>query len=153
MKYAANVVSFIFIIMYVTSCQYMIIVDWPWNKHEESDKAIEFHHNNFLTKIESSKKHSNPVFIDFYTTWCAPCKVMDRDVFTQSEVVSFLNQNFINLKVNAEKGEGKKMSRKYNVSAYPTLLFIDANGEEVGRHVGMLSVNAMTKLAKKSIKG
>ena len=60
------------------------------------------------------------ILIDFYTTWCGPCKRMDREVFTDSTIVKHVNSNCISLKVNAEEGQGISLAKKYNVTSYPT---------------------------------
>lgn len=65
------------------------------------------------------------VFMDCYTSWCGPCKMMARDIFTTDRVADFFNANFYCAKYDMEKGEGLKINKKYGVSAYPTFLFID----------------------------
>lgn len=54
--------------------------------------------------IELSKKENKLIFIDFYTDWCGPCKMMAKNVFPQKHVGDYFNANFICLKLNAEKG-------------------------------------------------
>ena len=74
--------------------------------------------------------------MDAYTTWCGPCKRMAAEVFTEPEVGRFYNENFINVKIDMEKGEGIELARQYDVYAYPTLLFINGEGELVHRGLG-----------------
>ena len=88
------------------------------------------------------------MFIDFYTSWCGPCRVMDRDVFTDSKLAAHLNGHFINLKINAEKGEGIALAKQFGVGAYPTLVFLDENGAERERIVGFATANRLLKMAE-----
>lgn len=85
--------------------------------------------------LEASKAEGKPVFIDFYTSWCGPCKMMARDVFPQQKVGEYFNQNFVCIKLNAEK-EGKEQAAKFKVTAYPTFKVISADEQEIFTLVG-----------------
>ncbi len=76
--------------------------------------------------VEQAKEENKMVFIDFYTDWCGPCKVMARDVFPQKEVGDYFNKHFVCIKLNAEK-EGKQDAQTYQVKAYPTFLVLDTD--------------------------
>lgn len=78
------------------------------------------------------------VFIDFYTTWCGPCKWMDSNVFNHNEITSKLNRDFVSYKVDAEDFEGVNTALKYNVAAYPTYIFLTPKGEIIHRFEGMI---------------
>lgn len=98
---------------------------------------------DFIEKFELEniiQKSDKPlILIDFYTTWCGPCKRMDREVFTDSTIVKQVNSNCISLKVNAEEGQGILLAKKYNVTSYPTYLFLNNQGVLVYRTVGYMS--------------
>jgi len=131
------------------SCKYQIAVSPPW-KQENTGKALEvrFFKDDFLSQMEGAKVVGKPIFLDFYTDWCGPCRVMDREVFKDGSLATFFNANFINLKVNAEKGEGVALAREFGVSAYPTLLFLDAQGLEKKRVVGITMAPKLLKIGK-----
>lgn len=98
--------------------------------------GIVFSDGTWFQILEKAKKEDKVIFMDAYTTWCGPCKKMARETFTQKSVGEFFNANFINVKMDMEKGEGIQLAREYRVRAYPTLLFIDADGKEVHRALG-----------------
>lgn len=83
---------------------------------------------SFDAALSAAKQEKKMVFIDFYTDWCGPCKMMARDVFPQPKVGDYFNARFVCLKLNAEK-EGKELAKKYQVSAYPTYVVLDADGK------------------------
>lgn len=94
-----------------------------------------FREITYAQALEAARAEGKPVFIDFYTSWCGPCKMMARDVFPQKAVGEYFNENFVCIKLDAEK-EGKEQARKYKVDAYPTFLVINANEDVVYTHVG-----------------
>lgn len=96
-----------------------------------AQEGISFRESSWQEAIELAKQENKPVFIDFYTEWCGPCYNMAKQVFTLYSVGSFYNDNFISLKIDAEKGEGIALAKKYNIKGYPTYIFINPNSEEV----------------------
>jgi len=90
---------------------------------------------DFASVLTRAKKAKRLIFVDFYATWCGPCKMMDRSVYTDS-LVAREAARYINRKIDAEKGEGIALARGYRITAYPTLLIVDAAGNEMAREVG-----------------
>ena len=97
---------------------------------------IEFRDGSWEEILQMAQAEDKPVFVDAYAVWCGPCKRMDRDVFSQASVGEFFNGNFINAKIDMEKGEGPSIGSKYGVTAYPTLLFVSPEGELMHKAVG-----------------
>ena len=106
----------------------------------ESKGGVAFHY--ITTKADwdaamaKAKKEKKPVFVDAYTSWCPPCKALDRNVFSQDEVGDVLNKDFIAVKVDLEKGYGVDFADKFAIEAFPTLIVLDASGSEKSRWIG-----------------
>ena len=98
---------------------------------QNTEGGIQFIHDNYNEAIAKAKSEKKIIFLDAYTTWCGPCKMMSKLTFTVPEVGSFFNKNFVNLKFDMEKGDGPMLQQKFDVVAYPTLLFIDSSGKLV----------------------
>jgi len=114
--------------------------------------GIKFSKDSLLSDaLVQSKKEGKLVFIDCYTTWCGPCKRLAKDIFPQKEVGDFYNSHFINLSFDMEKGEGLKIRAKYAVRAYPTLLFLNAQGEIVHVGAGAMPANEFIELGKTAL--
>ncbi|WP_294241044.1 thioredoxin family protein [uncultured Chryseobacterium sp.] len=111
-------------------------------------QGIKFEESNFATVLAKAKKENKLVFIDAYTTWCGPCKLMAKNVFPQKTVGDYYNANFVNAKIDMEKGEGIEIAKKYNVKAFPTYLFVDGNGELVHRTLGYVEEGDFIQFAK-----
>lgn len=110
--------------------------------------GIKFHKGDWASALAVAKAQDKLIFMDAYTTWCGPCKIMSRDVFPNKAVGEFFNQNFINVKMDMEKGEGRKLAQKYRIRAYPTLLFVDGKGSIVHKDMGMKPADRFLKLGK-----
>jgi thiol-disulfide isomerase/thioredoxin len=98
------------------------------------------------TVLEKAKKENKMIFLDGYATWCGPCKKMDKDTYTDPKVAEFYNANFINVRYDMEKGEGKMIAEKYDVQAYPNLLFLNNDGVMVHKGVGFMEPGEFKEL-------
>ncbi len=118
-----------------------------------TNTPIRFKKSTKLTPLlDLAKAQKKPVFIDFYTTWCGPCKQMDREVFRNRKVANFHNKEFINYKVDCEKGNGRNLASIFNIRAYPTLLFVDHKGNVLERHEGMAYPTKLLDMGEKAIR-
>lgn len=101
-----------------------------------SNAQIDFFHGTYQEALEKAKSENKIVFIDAYAVWCGPCRWMDANTFKDKEVSEFFNANFINLKLDAEKGNGREFASKYRVTAYPTFFFLRPDGSVVKKVMG-----------------
>lgn len=99
-------------------------------------QGIDFFHGPWKEALDKAKAEDKLLFVDAYAKWCGPCKAMAKNVFTQQKVGDYFNANFINLKLDMEETDGVTFGHKYEVSAYPTLFFIDGEGKVVKKVVG-----------------
>jgi thioredoxin-related protein len=74
------------------------------------------------------------VLVDFYTTWCGPCRLLDKRTWTDADVTKMLEQKTVALRIDAEKQTD--LAARYHIDAYPSVLLIQPNGIELGRLVG-----------------
>ena len=97
--------------------------------------------------INTAKTGGKKVFLDIYATWCGPCKMMDAKVYTDSVVAGYFNSNFINVKVDGESEFGMTLVRQYNLTAYPSMYFINGDKQLVFTIVGYREPTALISLA------
>jgi len=105
----------------------------------------------FEEALELQKKKPKKIFMDVYTDWCGPCKMLDKQTFGNADVIKYINENYYAVKFNAEGNEtinyqgqtftnpnyveGKtrnsvhQLTRALGVGAYPTMLFFDETGK------------------------
>ena len=67
--------------------------------------------------------------------------MLDANTFSNKKVSQYLNENFINLKIDAETNYGNSLFTEYNGMGYPLLLFLDENKNEIDRLYGFLDAN------------
>lgn len=112
--------------------------------------------------FEEARKIANQenklLFIDFYTTWCGPCKKLDKYIFRNDTLSQKLKNNFVLLKYDAEHDKKFNLSKKYHVSSYPTAIVLNSEGRIVNRQYGFSGENvqelsaSVFKFTKASIK-
>lgn len=110
--------------------------------------GIDFFHGTWEEAKEKARKEDKVIFVDAYAVWCGPCKRMAKNVFTQKSVGEFYNKYFINMKLDMEKGEGLEFRKKYPVSAFPTLFYIDYDGTIIQKVKGAQTVDNFLKLGQ-----
>lgn len=117
-----------------------------------ANEGIQFTEGTWKQILSKAKAENKLVFIDVYTSWCGPCKMMSAETFPQKKVGDVFNANFINYKIDAEKGEGIQIAQKFEVRAYPTYLFVNGDGELVYRVVGYMKAEPFLEEAKIAIR-
>jgi len=87
--------------------------------------------------IAKAKAENKLVFIDSYTDWCGPCKMMAKDIFPMKEMGDYFNPKYISISSNAEKGEdGPAVRAKFGIKAYPTFVILDGDGNLIHMFAG-----------------
>lgn len=107
----------------------------------------------------AQKKNPKKIMLDAYTIWCGPCKLLDKNTFTNPDLIDYVNKNYYAVKFNAEgndvvkfKGQNysnpnfdssktgrnsqHELSKLLGVSAYPTILFLDENAAVITPVIG-----------------
>jgi len=117
-------------------------------KPNSSEPGIQFTEASWKEVLKRAKAEKKVIFLDAYASWCGPCKLLQKKVFTQKDVGDYFNGKFINVKMDMEKGEGPALSQVYPLEAYPTLLFIDGNGRVLKKVIGYQSPENLLSIGK-----
>lgn len=113
------------------------------------EPSIQFSSGTFNALLEQARKENKVIFMDIYATWCGPCKLLKKTTFTDEELGAYFNTNFINIAMDGETSEGKKLRERYEVRSYPTMLFINPDGSIKDEAVGYHTASQLLKVAKK----
>lgn len=117
----------------------------------QNTTGVMFFKGTWQEALAEAQRQQKPLFVDVYTTWCGPCKQMDKEVFTNPNVAARYNTAFVNYKLDAEKGEGPAIAKQYAVASYPNLLYLSAEGSLIHRGIGYGGIEAMLKDADKTL--
>ena len=99
--------------------------------------------------VELQQKEPRKIIMDFYTKWCGPCKLLDKNTFKNKDVAKYINENYYAVKFNAEgndvvnfkgneftnpkydpakanrRNRSHQLTQYFKVNAYPTMVFLD----------------------------
>lgn len=121
-------------------------------KKPEVPQGVAFIENGTVSLLmEKARVENKIIFLDFYADWCGPCKTMDKEVFLDKNVSEYFNKNFINFKVNGDALPGSELANLYNVTGYPTVVFVDPKGVVLRKQIGLIFQEQLMSLAQQSI--
>ncbi|MBI1315734.1 thioredoxin fold domain-containing protein [bacterium] len=122
---------------------------------------------SFAEAVEAQNRSPRPVLIDFYTVWCGPCKMLEKNTFQNPIIAEYINKNFYAVKFNAEGNDSiafngavfanaaydparansrnsphdltRAMAAVQGNIAYPTVVYLNANWEIITPVQGYLT--------------
>lgn len=120
---------------------------------EDNTKGTQFFKGTFAQALAKAKKENKKLMVDCYTLWCGPCRYMATNVFPNDTLGAYMNEHFVCMKLDMEHGEGPERNKTFNVKAYPTFIFFDADGKEMSRFEGMAMQDDFQKRCERILKG
>jgi thioredoxin-related protein len=89
--------------------------------------------------------------LDVGAKWCVPCQLMKRDVYTHQTTADYFNEHFIPYLVDGESNEGPDLRLIFDITSYPTLLFIDEKGRPMLKIESALTTSALMEFGKSAV--
>jgi len=118
----------------------------------DKKSGIQFYRGSWREAMEKAQKENKIIFLDIYATWCGPCKRLKSTTFSNSRVGKYFNANFINVTLDGETGDGEILAEKHSISGYPTLLFINKEGNVVVSADGFMEADELLQLGRSALK-
>ncbi|MBW2440434.1 MAG: DUF255 domain-containing protein [Deltaproteobacteria bacterium] len=94
-----------------------------------------------VSKVEKKK-----VFLHFYADWCVFCGKMAKETFQNPDVIAYLNNHFISVRVDTDKRPDTAM--KYGVMGLPSTWFLTEMGEAIGTVPGFIGPDTLLSMLK-----
>jgi len=123
-------------------------------------QGIPFEQNLSWSEVRAkAKKENKYIFLDIFATWCVPCKMMEKQVYANDSVGAYFSSQFISVKVQMDQTKSDNamvrswyatadsLKTAYDITAYPTILFLSPNGNIVLKSVGYSSAQEFYELA------
>ena len=121
---------------------------------------------SFEDAVKAQKVTPKKIFVDAYTVWCGPCKLLDKNTFSNPDLIAYMNKNYYSVKFNAEGNDtvtfkGKKYTNPgfnpnsngrntphelaiyLEIKSYPTLLFFDETTNYITPLIGYRTPNQL----------
>lgn len=117
-----------------------------------TEAQVQFHTEGVEELYQMAQKGQKLVFMDLYASWCPPCRLMERDVFSREDVGDFMKKNFVSAKYNVDETIGNKLSNQYEVRSIPTYLIFTPEGKLIARLKGAMSPEEFIKNMSQFIK-
>lgn len=107
--------------------------------------------NDYETALAMAREQGKPLMVDVMADWCSICKRMEAEVYTRADVAASAGR-FVAVKVDGDRRP--ELKEKFDVSGYPTLVLLSADGKELGRVRGgvpyQLLIKALDEAAEKA---
>ncbi|SKB49432.1 Thioredoxin-like domain-containing protein [Sphingobacterium nematocida] len=119
--------------------------------------------DNWKEVVDQARSEGKFIFVDCYTTWCHPCRLMAAQVFADDSVGSFMRDKFISVKLQMDSTktdsdfvkswyvDAKHIGSTYEVRSYPTLLYFDSDGQIVHKSVGAVPIPEFLRISSSAL--
>lgn len=105
---------------------------------EISKSGILFIKGNYKEAVLKANEEDKFIFMYVYAKWCGSCKKLKKTSFKDAEVGNYYNSNFINVQIDGESDEGRKLVTKFKITQYPTLLILNQKGTVLTKTTGYM---------------
>ncbi|MCK5138002.1 MAG: thioredoxin family protein [Bacteroidales bacterium] len=116
---------------------------------------VEFIEVTTLNEMEEVQKKASDqqlmLFVDVYATWCGPCKIMDKEVYTNAAVADYMNANFVNVRLDGETDYGRKYAMEQKLEGYPSMFVFSSDGDPVSRLIGFTAAGELVPSLKGTV--
>jgi thioredoxin-related protein len=126
----ARFIPFVLAAIFIGSTSFVVIKKMAAKKGEEKIEWL-----SIEEAYKKNEKKPRKIFVDVYTDWCGWCKVMERNTFSNADVIEYVNKNYYAVRLNAEGKSEVKMgdfttteqgvANAFNVNSYPTIVFLE----------------------------
>ncbi|MFB0909001.1 MAG: thioredoxin 1 [Spirosomataceae bacterium] len=115
-----------------------------------SNNTTNFYGGSYDDFLREARKQDKVAILDFWASWCAPCKKMDKETFANAELAKHLNEKFLIYKVNVDTFDGMEIANRFGVESFPTVITLDSHGRFIDELKGFFAANHLTEKLNQS---
>lgn len=121
----------------------------------QSDLSIHFREADYSTVMEAARAQKRNVLFYFTHPYCAPCKIMERTVFNQPDIIKLVEESSIPVKVDCvdDKPFARAIQKQFEVNRFPTLLIVDSAGNILDESNGFMDKEELAVFMQESKMG
>lgn len=120
------------------------------NDKKNYASEVRFYEGSYDELLRESKKQKKPILLEFWATWCIPCRKMENETFANPDFADYINKNFLVYKVNIDTFDGMDIADRYSIDAYPTLILLDSKNKYIDRYKGFFPAYYLKKELEKN---
>lgn len=109
---------------------------------------IAFLDNDLRTAKLKAAKEGKLIFLDFWASYCTPCRMMEEYTFSDPSVSQYVRDNYIPVKIDIQSFDGYDLKNQYKISLLPTIIVLNSKGVQVGRHEETFSASKFISVLK-----
>jgi thiol-disulfide isomerase/thioredoxin len=109
---------------------------------------ISFLEGDLSVAKEKASREGKLIFLDFWASYCTPCKIMEEYTFTHPSVSDYVNDNYIPVKVDIQSFDGFDLKNQFDVRLLPTIIVLNSKGVMVGKHEETMGADKFVETLK-----
>lgn len=129
----------------------LFLSTFSWSQEEVDSTNVSIWTTSYKEALKEVKNNRKPLLIYFKgSDWCSPCKKLDKELFATEKFKNLSKENFVLYEADIPFNEdlvskeklaiNKKLAKKYKVSSYPTLLFINHKQKVIDYKKGLILI-------------
>ncbi|WP_176146072.1 thioredoxin family protein [Parapedobacter luteus] len=106
---------------------------------------------SFDKALQAAESTNKTLLLYFTAAWCAPCKLMEKKVFVDKQVVSLIDSLFVFYKVDIDSASGKHLKKRFDIRTVPSFSVIDGIGERTYHFSGYNDADNLIQQLKEGL--
>ena len=108
-----------------------------------------FINDDLKTGLNRATGEGKLIFLEFWASYCTPCKMMEEYTFTNPSVIERMNSGYIPVKINIQSFDGFDLKNQYKVTVLPTIIILDSKGRLLARYEETMPASKLTAILEK----
>ncbi len=118
-----------------------------------ADPQINWIWNDLNRGVQVAREVDKPVLISFWAEWCSWCVKMDNEVLSDKEVIDFVSENFVPVKIDSDLPENRRLLILYQITGHPSFVILDKDGKFLGKAIGYMPKDIFLQFLEKYVTG
>ncbi len=127
----------------------LVLLCLPFILQASTIEEVQFFRGNLSAAKKLAGQEGKLYFAEFTASWCAPCRVLEETTFKDPQVIQYINQHYIPVKVDIDNFDGIALKQVYNVQTIPTIIIFNSQGQLLEKYDKNLPASKMLSLLKK----